>query len=606
MFILYRATLLPGFDFGDTGSFQTMAGSPFITPRDGYPLYFAIGDVFLWATRVEPARALNLASAVVGAVASGILVLAAAELSGSVVAGLAVALLFAGSYTFWSQAIIAEVYTLHAVFVAATLLLLCRWAERPTLARLSAFFAIYALGFGNHLSMVLLLPAYAFFLLVSAPGGWRSLLTPTIVALAAGFAAAGAMQYGWNLRTLWLLPDPPKGLAAIPRFWLDVTKSDWRATTVLDVPRSMLGDHLAMYAFDVRQQFGVLIPAFAVAGAGILAIRSWRRAALILMAYAANVLFAYSYNVGDAHVFFLPSHLLLALLAGVAIAALDKRLPRPHLAPALLVVYAAFTIYDNYPALDRSADRRPTDVIAGLTRGLTDDHDILLADLNWQIDNGLSYYGRAVRPDLAYARMPDVIQYAPTLIADNAAIGRDVWLTDRARAVLASTYGSRFRMDRDRRTETPGLADAARSLAPGSRYVLCVLKPARELAVDWGDVDRALGALGDGSAVPLPRGDYIALAGIAGRHPAFLVSGNRPFRRSFQLDGVRVDVRMESWLAADTIRRMGFGQVVAGRHHTLIVERGVSFAAFDRSGVPTHTAYAANLFAAQPRFLIYR
>ena len=43
------------------------------------------------------------------------------------------------------------------------------------------------------------------------------------------------------------------------------------------------------------------------------------------------------------------------------------------------------------------------------------------------------------------------------------------------------------------------------------------------------------------------------------------------------LDGVRVDVRMESWLAFDTIRRMGFGQVVADRRHTLIVERGVSF-----------------------------
>jgi hypothetical protein len=43
-FALYRATLLPGFDFGDTGSFQTIAGSPLITPRDGYPLYFALGE----------------------------------------------------------------------------------------------------------------------------------------------------------------------------------------------------------------------------------------------------------------------------------------------------------------------------------------------------------------------------------------------------------------------------------------------------------------------------------------------------------------------------------------------------------------------------------
>ena len=46
-FALYRATLLPGFDFGDTASFQTMAGSSLITPRDGYPVYFAIGGLFL-------------------------------------------------------------------------------------------------------------------------------------------------------------------------------------------------------------------------------------------------------------------------------------------------------------------------------------------------------------------------------------------------------------------------------------------------------------------------------------------------------------------------------------------------------------------------------
>jgi hypothetical protein len=67
--------------------------------------------------------------------------------------------------------------------------------------------------------------------------------------------------------------------------------------------------------------------------------------------------------------------------------------------------------------------------------------------------------------------------------------------------------------------------------------------------------------------------------------------------------GVAVDVRMESWLAFDTIRRMGFGQVVAAHHHTLIVERGVSFAAFDERGRPVRTFYAANIFAAEPRYV---
>src|SRR5947209_7671324 len=131
-FALYRATLLPGFDFGDTGSFQTMVGSPLITPRDGYPLYFAIGNVVLWLTRAEPAHALNLASAVTAAAGCGLIVLVAAELSGSISAAVGAALLFAASYTFWSQAVIAEVYALHIVFVALTLLVALRWAKQPT------------------------------------------------------------------------------------------------------------------------------------------------------------------------------------------------------------------------------------------------------------------------------------------------------------------------------------------------------------------------------------------------------------------------------------------------------------------------------------------
>ena len=69
-----------------------------------------------------------------------------------------------------------------------------------------------------------------------------------------------------------------------------------------------------MYAFDVRQQFGVIVPAFAAAGAVQLVRSSPRRAALVFTAYGVGVVFALGYNVGDAHVFFLQSHVVLALL----------------------------------------------------------------------------------------------------------------------------------------------------------------------------------------------------------------------------------------------------------------------------------------------------
>ena len=53
--------------------------------------------------------------------------------------------------------------------------------------------------------------------------------------------------------------------------------------------------------------------------------------------------------------------------------------------------------WDTWPAVDRHADRRPAEWLDGLTRGLDGD-TLLVADINWQLDNGLDYYARHVRP----------------------------------------------------------------------------------------------------------------------------------------------------------------------------------------------------------------
>ena len=47
-----------------------------------------------------------------------------------------------------------------------------------------------------------------------------------------------------------------------------------------------------------------------------------RRGVLLLLLYAANLAFAWTYNVGDAYIFFLPSHYVVALCAGAGVAAI--------------------------------------------------------------------------------------------------------------------------------------------------------------------------------------------------------------------------------------------------------------------------------------------
>jgi hypothetical protein len=461
------------------------------------------------------------------------------------------------------------------------------------------------LAFGNHLSMILLLPAYAAFMLLAAPGGWRSLVAPRNVAAAALLAVLGALQYVWNFSGLLRQVHPTPSLAnALRTLWFDVTKADWRETMVLEVPTSVASERLQMYAFDLLQQFGWAPPLAATLGLFYLVRRDFRRGILLLLIFAATTAFALGYNVGDAHVFFLPSHLIVALVAAVGVAAVEHAL-RPAIGRAVaaaFIVLAGWNIYDNYPALDRSEDRRPLTLLTSMTEGLSERNALIVTNVNWQIQNGLTYFGQHVRPEVLHAWLPEVLLYAPALFRDNRAIGRDIVTTERGAAQLHGAYGPLFAIDRVR--AVPTLASVVGALPAGSRYVLSVLTPAREFAIDRADLAAAIERLTGGAAVTIGDDHYVAVVGRVGSAPAFIRGSDRPFRERVELDGLAVDVRMESWLAFDTIRRMGFGHVVANRRHSLIVERGVSFAALDDQGQPTVTAYAAGIFEPQPRYVV--
>jgi hypothetical protein len=611
-FAAYRATLLPGLDFGDTAAFQDAGGQIEVTPRQGYPLYFALGNLVVWSVDAEPAFAMNLASALWGALACGLITALAAQLTRSVPAGLFSGTLYASSYTFWSQSIIAEVYALHIALLTLSLLALVWWSQRPaSLSRLALFFAVYALGFGNHLMMVLLLPAATVFLAVHMPGGLLGLVRLRVLGLALVLATLGALQYVWNLHYLWSVPvEPPRLADALSILWFDVTKTDWRSTMVAGIDRSAYRVRLGMYWFDLVQQFGWAGVALACMGVAWFLRQNWRVFLLVFLGYVVAVGFAYTYNVGDTHVFFLPSHLFVAVAAGGGVAAVLHLSPhvargalwRPLIALALL--YPAWRFYDTYPAVDRSADRRPVELIDGLTSGLDSTRSVLLADLNWQLQNGLDYYNRHLHPDLAQMRGSDRALTLPWLIHDNLASGREVVLTPVTRDLLATAYGSLFEIEPDPLTAPAPLAARLAALSKGTPYVLAVLRAYRDVPLDVAELADAVTLLTAGTATVPPDGVYTIMVGRVGERPILVRREQRPFRFAVRVGTVDLDVRMESWLPADTIRRAGFGHVIAGRRHALTLERGVSVVAFGPTGRPLLTTYASGLFAPVPRFRI--
>lgn len=614
-FSCYRATLLPGLDFGDTASFQTSVGSLTLTPRQAYPLYYALGNLFVWTSDAEPAHAANLASAIYGALGCGVLVWVAAVITESTLAGVAAGLLLAFSYTFWSQAVIAEVYTLHILLIGLSLSALLAWSHRPGFPRLALFYAAYALGFGNHLSTILLLPGYAALLLMEQRRGPYSPLRPKALALACVIALAGALPYIWNFRGLWRTASPPASLGeALASFWFDVTKADWRASLVLTVSEAGLRNRPAMYWFDLRQQFGLVAIALALMGLAYLILRRRagsaayaRRVGLMLaIIYFANLLFAWTYNVGDVHVFFLPSHFVVALLAGAGTAFLissSLRLFRQRAFQAaiagIVLAYAAWRGHDTYPAVDRSDDRRPTELLDALTKGLDSRSSVFAVDSNWQLQNAFEYYAREHRPDLAWFAT-DEIPHPIELAKANAHNGRSIVGTGQAAARLTAEDEETFDVLTDVQPEA--LSRQVGRLPSGTVYTLSVLRPYVEFPIDREDLADASRSL-SGQVLPIDR-NYIVVIGRKGAPPIITRASDRPFRQTATIGDLHFDVRMESWLPTDTIRRAGFGHVILDHRHAMTLERGVSLLALTPEGRVGLRTYAAGLFAPQPRYLL--
>jgi hypothetical protein len=435
----------------------------------------------------------------------------------------------------------------------------------------------------------------------------------------------GALQYAWNFRGLWASLEPPTSFAeALAQFWFDVTKADWRETLVMTVSETGLQHRPRMYWFDLGQQFGA--PGVILAALGFCyLIWTWpRRALLLLFLYGANLAFAWTYNVGDAYIFFLPSHYVVALCAGAGIAAivaLTARFSTRTIAAAVascLLLYPAWRGYDTFPAVDRSWDDRAVRLLEDFTTPPRPMSSALVAnavygvDTNWQIQNAFEYFMRERRPgipwfttnELVWLEDGDVGARFQTLLDTNLQIGREVLVAPGVYRRLRQ-LGYNGTVGDVRYVESPSgsrsFSDQIRSHVAGTPYVLSILRPDREYPIDSVALQSAWSWL-TGGAVALPdMRNFVVVAGYVGSPPLLVRTSDTPYRLRATVAPFELDIRMESWLPTDTIRRSGFGHVIAGRQHVLTLERGVSFLALVPGG---RAAYADGLFAPIPRYLL--
>src|SRR5215208_3380443 len=399
--VLYAGTLAPTVlpygvpDTLDSPMLQAEVSVLGIGHPTGYPTYMMLTHLFTYLPFGDPAYRVNLASAVYGVAAVLVVYLAGLRLGGHVVAAAAGALAFGISGTFWSQSVIAEVYTFEALLVALVILFLFLWRDRrdSRYLLLSAF--LVGLSLTHHLTSVLLVPGTVAFVFLTNRRA---------------FSRTGLMLKSLALFLLGLLPLlylPIRALMHAPlneadpstpwRFLLLVTGGSFLAASsekgrhcspsslaLADAPTKLglFGDHLL-------GQFPLVLMLVGVLAAVYLLFTDRATAMLLGTLFLGCLVQAAVYlllAIEDFYVFLIPAILTFGLCISAGLGALLRLVENLSIGStargALLAILSALMLLvpllgvpGSYAAHDRSEDyggrRKIGAVVSDVEKGAT-------------------------------------------------------------------------------------------------------------------------------------------------------------------------------------------------------------------------------------------
>lgn len=386
VFALYWSTLAPTVlyydlpDLRDAAIFQVKAAVLGVPDYTGYPTYAMLGKLFTYLPVGDVAFRVNLASAVYATLAVFFVYMIGASLTGRKLPSAAGALAFGVSGIFWSQAIIAEVYTLNALFVSLVVFVLLYWRKTRRDRYLLLAALLMGVSMTHHLTSGILIPAgLAFLFLVER----TKLLDWRLGLKAAGLFIAGLLPYlylpirvsmdylppNWSWGQPLVNEYPPNTFYG---FYNLVSGGQWKGRMFVfgldDLPARF--SMYLNYLYGEMGQFHVVLVLVAMAGVFFLLYRDLAGAVLLSVPFLGWLFYALEYNIEDIYYYFIPTYLILGVFMAVGFAellgAMREKLPRrlPYFArlAALLLVSVVILVSpflgvsETYQKVDRSDD----------------------------------------------------------------------------------------------------------------------------------------------------------------------------------------------------------------------------------------------------------
>jgi tetratricopeptide (TPR) repeat protein len=338
-FGVYLWTMAPTVNFGDSGDFISSAYTLGLPHPTGYSAYILLAHLISYLPIGNIAFRINLLSSFFASLAVMMAYFITRKvtffnhegLKGRknpqitqitldfkkiqfIIPSVVAALILAFSPVFWSQAVIAEVYTLHIFFLLLMIL-----------ALLEANFLIFAFIFGlsltNHLTSILILPTLAWWLVIK-----RGTLSFKKISLAGVFFLLGLLPYLYlPIRSLmhptldWANP------ITIERFIYYVTGRQYQY--LISSGQQVTSAFLDWFIWW-KGQFTPYIGIIGLGGIGFLIIHRLNIAILILLVFLSNLFFSLLYRTAgvDQEIYYMPSFAIWVIFMGCGIKLILNRL----------------------------------------------------------------------------------------------------------------------------------------------------------------------------------------------------------------------------------------------------------------------------------------
>lgn len=354
-FLVYILSLAPSIVFGDSADLIIAGYFWGVAHPTGFPLFTVLSKIFSFLPLGNIAFRFNLFSALFASLAVTVIYWTILTLTPNtdkeinrILPAVTGSLLFAFSYTFWSQSIITEFLSMEIFLISALILISLKWMESPRDRYIYSLSFLFALAV-THRSTTLFL-ALAFLYAV-ATARKRILLNPKKMAILLFAFLLGLSPY------LYL----PFSASRHPlRSWGDVTNvlNLWNHITGLEYrghlfffPSATIVDQLRAYYPLLLRQFTPALLGLALFGIYLLAKN--RLSSLIFLTSLFFLNFAYAVNVYQISepLFYGVGFLIIALWMGAGINLLlhsaSKTSPFVSASVAVIVAFLPVLLIGN-------------------------------------------------------------------------------------------------------------------------------------------------------------------------------------------------------------------------------------------------------------------